>query len=114
MELNIIIIIEFYYIIPKSTVWYDDVLSQFDDNRFRQMLRCSKDQFLLFASQISYSRSFIIKIHANHRQLAIVLFRLGPSGESASIRKIATLFGIGDGGTIQKITPRVIRTILKL
>lgn len=42
-------------------------------------------------------------------QLAIVLYRLGSSGEAASIRKIAAIFGIGDGGSIDKITKRVFK-----
>lgn len=42
----------------------------------------------------------------------MTLFRLGASGDAASVRKIATLFGIGDGGTIDKITKRVFGAIL--
>ena len=37
-------------------------------------------------------------------QLKIVLYRLGSSGDGASVRKVASLFAIGDGGTIKKIT----------
>lgn len=47
-------------------------------------------------------------------QLMIVLYRLGSYGEGASITKIATFFGIGDGGTIQIITDRVFKAILNL
>lgn len=47
-------------------------------------------------------------------QLKVVLYRLGSSGDGASVRKVASLFGIGDGGTIQNITKRVFRAILNL
>ena len=47
-------------------------------------------------------------------QLKIVLYRLGSSGDGASVRKVASLFAIGDGGTIQKITRRVFKAILML
>lgn len=106
------------YFVPKSKVWTDDILSQFDDNRFRQMMRCSKGEFHHLASLISTSAEFHHKNSGKQfsidLQLAIVLYRLGASGESASIRKIATLFGIGDGGTIQNITVRVFRAFLEL
>lgn len=47
-------------------------------------------------------------------QLKIVLYRLGSTGSGASVRKVASLFAIGDGGTIQNVTRRVFKAILNL
>ncbi|XP_037929005.1 protein ALP1-like [Teleopsis dalmanni] len=55
------------------------------------------------------SKQFPIGLH-----LAIVLYRLGSSGESASIRKVATTFGIGDGATLMKITQRIFSVFITL
>lgn len=43
-----------------------------------------------------------------------MLFRLGSNGDSASIRKTATLFGVGDGGTVINITDGVIAAVINL
>lgn len=106
------------YFVPKSRVWGDDILTQFDDDRFRQMLRCTKSEFFFLCSLITPSKEFhhknACKQFSVDRQLAIVLYRLGSGGESTSIRKIATIFGIGDGGTIQNITNRIFRAFLEL
>ena len=105
------------YELPKSFHWHEDILTSFDDNRFRQMLRVSRSQFHFLLGLIandevfqkSPERQFQVEL-----QLAIVLFRLGSSGESASISKIASVFGVGDGGTLIKITQRVFKAFLKL
>lgn len=47
-------------------------------------------------------------------QLAITLYRLGTSGNGASIANIARLFGVGDGSTITRVTRRVFEAILDL
>lgn len=47
-------------------------------------------------------------------QLSVTLFRLGAGGDGASIGKIAALFGIGDGGSLDIITKRVFRAIFEL
>lgn len=47
-------------------------------------------------------------------QLALVMYRLGSNGNSASISKIAGVFGVGDGGTIDRVTRRVFQSILSL
>jgi len=52
--------------------------------------------------------------HPIDLQLAIVLFRLGSSGNSASVRKISTIYGVGDGGTLALFTERVFTAILRL
>lgn len=105
------------YEVPKSIHWREDVLSSMDENRFRQMLRVSREQFAHLLSLICSDKVFTKctgKQFPIDLQLAIVLFRLGSSGESASIAKIATFFGIGDGGTLVKITKRIFSAFLKL
>lgn len=47
-------------------------------------------------------------------QLKIVLFRLGSSGDGLTIRKVASIFGVGDGGTIQNVTRRIFKSIINL
>ena len=41
------------------------------------------------------------KQYSVETQLAVTLYRLGSSGEGATISKISSLFGIGDSGTTQ-------------
>ncbi|XP_055915516.1 uncharacterized protein LOC129948510 [Eupeodes corollae] len=80
--------------VPKSIDWRENILSTLDSDRFRQMLRMERHQFDLLLSLISDDEEFQ-KPHACKQfsiglQLAIVLYRLGSSGENASDRKIAT------------------------
>lgn len=104
--------------VPKSREWLATVLPDLDDIRFTQMLRVRRDIFNYICSKIENSPVF----HGSNSilqfpvqiQLAVTLFRLGSNGESASIRKIAALFGIGDGGTIDNITKRVFKVRLIL
>lgn len=104
--------------IPKSSVWREDILTQLDNDRFKVMMRVNRKQFLHLVELISEEDEFK-KPHSCEQfpvdlQLAIVMYRLGASGENASIRKIASIFGIGDGGTISKITERVFNAFLRL
>ncbi|XP_037942584.1 protein ALP1-like [Teleopsis dalmanni] len=103
--------------VPKSIHWRDNILCCFDEGRFLQMLRVNKSQFAhlveIFAIDIIFKGPGSNLQLPVELQLAIVLFRLGSSGESASVRKIATIFGVGDGGTLTKITQRVFSAILK-
>lgn len=99
--------------VPKSREWLSDILPSLDENRFTQMLRVNRAVFNFIASKIEdnllfHGENASLQFPVNV-QLAVVLFRLGSTGESASIRKIAAVFGIGDGGTIDKITCRVFR-----
>ncbi|KAM8702541.1 hypothetical protein ACLKA7_005657 [Drosophila subpalustris] len=103
--------------VPKSIDWRNNILSSFGDGRFKQMLRVSKYQFanmvnLIKADEV-FSTAGIRQIPVD-LQIAIVLFRLGSSGSSASVKKICTIFGIGDGGTLAKITDWVFTAILRL
>ena len=47
-------------------------------------------------------------------QLKIVLYLFGSSGDLLSTRKVATIFEVGDGGTIEKVTKRIFKAILNL
>lgn len=46
------------YFIPKSKVWCEDIISQFDNNRFRQMMICTKNPFHHLVLLISSSSKF--------------------------------------------------------
>lgn len=105
-------------ILPKSTVWHEDILTQLDEDRFKMMMRVNRQQFSylvqIISNDIEFNKSHSCEQLSLALQLAIVLYRLGSSGESGSIRKIASSFGIGDGGTIYKITNRVFSVFLRL
>lgn len=104
--------------VPKNFNWYDDVLPNLDDARFRAMVRCSRKQFNIILALVEENPVFHgVNSHKQFSvqfQLALVLYRLGSNGNGATLAKIATLFGIGDGGTIDKITRRVFHSILSL
>lgn len=94
--------------VPKSQQFLMNVLPNLDENRFRQITRVNWTNFKLILELIKDDEVF----HGPRSclqfpvemQLIIVLYRLGSSGEGASVAKIASLFGIGDGGTVQVIT----------
>lgn len=104
--------------VPKSFNWYNEILPNLDDMRFRILLRCSRQQFNVILALIENHQVFHgINSHKQFSvqfQLALVLYRLGSNGDGATLAKIASLFGIGDGGTIDKITTRVFDAILCL
>lgn len=104
--------------VPKSEHWLKNVLVNFDDGRMRQMIRINKDEFdhileLIKSDPVFHNARCVSQLPIN-LQLQIALFRFGGNGDSCSIRKIATLFGVGDGGTIITVTQRVIRAVLNL
>ncbi|XP_049310781.1 uncharacterized protein LOC125778205 [Bactrocera dorsalis] len=104
--------------VPKSSQWRHNVLRHFDDSRFNEMIRVGPDEFCRILNYIKDDSVFNTNSSGAQLpldlQLKIVLFRLGSSGDGLSIRKVASLFGVGDGGTIQIITKRVFKAILKL
>lgn len=104
--------------VPKNFTWYDEALPNLDDQRFRMMLRCSRQQFNVILALIENHPVFhgfnSNKQFSVQFQLALALYRLGSYGEGATLGKIASLFGVGDGGTIAKITTRVFESILSL
>jgi hypothetical protein len=104
-------------VVPKCHQWLEKILAQLDDKRFKQMIRVSRAQFTLILGQIENHAVFHGKNSCHQfpvsTQLALVLFRLGSSGEGASISKVSALLGIGDGGSMEKITKRVFKVCLK-
>ncbi|XP_050322611.1 uncharacterized protein LOC126754564 isoform X1 [Bactrocera neohumeralis] len=104
--------------VPKSNHWERNVLKHFDENRFCQMMRLNQTEFAYLLNLIKDDNVFRNDYNAAQlsidTQLKIVLFRLGSSGEGLSVRKVASLFGIGDGGTIQIVTRRVFNAIINL
>jgi len=99
--------------IPKSRAWLTEILPLLDERRFRRNIRVSRSQFQVIFQKIANHEVF----HGHNctrqlpisTQLGLLLFRFGICGTGASISKISTFFGIGDGGTIEKITKRVMR-----
>lgn len=82
------------------------------------MLRCTRTQFNVILALIENHAVFhgknSQKQFSVQFQLAIVLYRLGSNGEGATLGKVAALFGVGDGGSIDKITLRVFDSIFSL
>lgn len=102
--------------VPKNLHWYDEILPNLDERRFKMLFRCTQVQFNIILALIeghpvfhgeNSDKQFSIQF-----QLALVLYRLGSSGDGATLGRIATLFGVGDGGTIEKVTSRVFESIL--
>ena len=77
----------------------------------------SRDHFSSLLELIEHHPIFRSKTNKQHPvivQLAVTLFRLGIFGNGASILNIGREFGISDGGSIQKMSKRVITAILSL
>lgn len=96
--------------VPKNLSWYETTFPKYDDNRFRQLVRRTPIQFETILNAIrSHS---VFNGHNSQKQftvefqLALVLYRLGSNGDGATIQKMSCLFGIGDGGTIDRITSK--------
>lgn len=103
--------------IPKSIEWISLVLPNVSEDRFLMLLRMNRASFNALLSRIRTNECFNPAGNRQYSvdiQLAVTLFRLGASGDAASVRKIAALFGIGDGGTIDIMTKRVFSAILDL
>lgn len=102
--------------VPKNLKWFDEILPQLDDKRFKMHIRCSRKQFNVILGQIENHAVFngenCEKQFSVALQLALVLYRLGCNG--TTLCKIASLFGVGDGGTIDKVTRRVFESIMTL
>lgn len=104
--------------VPKNLNWYAEVLPNLDERRFKMLLRCTQSHINIILALIedhpvfhgvNSDKQFTVQF-----QLALVLYRLGSNGDGATLLKIASLFGIGDGGTIDKVTARVFESILCL
>lgn len=93
------------------------ILPNINDERFKMMVRVTREQFHFVLSKIESDPIFNCGPNLQYSvaiQLALTLYRLGSYGDGASIARIAALFGIGDGGTIENITHRVLSAIFKL
>lgn len=105
-------------VVPKNKSWFDETLYQLDGKRFKTLMRCTREQFNVILDLINDNPLFhgknSEKQFSPYFQLALVMYRLGANGTGASIARIAALFGIGDGGTIEKITWKVFQCILPL
>ncbi|KAG4067955.1 hypothetical protein HA402_010641 [Bradysia odoriphaga] len=119
-DLEVVQVCRYSYMsqVPKNFSWYDETFPKYDDKRFRKLVRCTPIQFETIVNEI---RSHSVFNGCNSQkqftvefQLALVLYRLGSNGDGATIQKISCLFGIGDGGTIERITARVFKAILSL
>lgn len=91
--------------VPKSNHFVCEILPNLDERRFEKFIRvnwkCFKKILSLIETDEVFDGARNGKQYPIETQLAVTLFRLGSSGEGATISKIASLFGIGDGGTIQ-------------
>lgn len=99
--------------VPKSLSWISEVLPQLDNERFKQMMRMDRENFHYLLNKIKddcefHGQNSALQI-STEVQLAVVLYRLGSYGDGGSIRKIASIFGIGDGATIERITHRIFK-----
>ena len=104
--------------VPKCRGFYDDVLFNLDAKRFQLYVRCSRQHFDVIYNKIKDHPVFHGKNSSKQFsvffQLALVMYRIGSNGNAASVAKIAGFFGVGDGGTIDRITCRVFKSILSL
>ena len=81
-----------------------------DESHFKSMMRITHAQFQQILDLIKNDPVFNDKNDLQFPvavQLALVMFRLGHYGNGASLRNIATLFGVGDGATVTRVTRRV-------
>lgn len=96
--------------VPKSCLWVSEVLPSLDDRRFQEIVRVNRAQFHHILNLIEGSKFYCggwsSKQLPVFTQLAISLYRLGSYGDGATTSKISALFGVGDGGTIERITDR--------
>lgn len=103
--------------IPKSC-FFTKVVPNLDERRFKILARMSYQNFNKIIDVIIndpvFSGKNCEKQFPIYQQLLLVLYRLGSCGEANTVGKIAFLFGIGDGGTLDKITKRVFKAILRL
>lgn len=105
-----------HFSVPKSKHFVEHVIPQLDDNRFKVLFRVSRNTFAKILTLICDDVAFLPKLGRPQLplelQLMIVLYRLGTYGEG--YLRTASLFGVGDGGTITNVMKRVFLAILKL
>lgn len=96
-----------YNSVPKSKGFLQIVVPNLDDDRFKSVFRVNR---ITFSKLLAFIKDHPVFEHKRRKpqlrvdvQLLVALYRLGSYGEGSSILKVASLFGIGDGGTIQNI-----------
>ncbi|KAJ6638448.1 hypothetical protein Bhyg_11183 [Pseudolycoriella hygida] len=102
--------------VPKSHGFYDSIFFNLDENRFKTFVRCTRKHFAVIYNKTKEHPVFTGKNSEKqlsiYFQLALVMYRIGSNGNAASVRKLVALFGVGDGGTIDRITERVFESIM--
>ena len=99
-----------FYKQPKSNHWYEMILFNYDDTRFRKTLRMKQSTFWIIVNKIRDHESFQKQQIPIEKQLAVVLYRLG---EKSTIWDICSKFGIAEG-TVLLFTSRIISAIKSL
>jgi len=98
----------------KSHEWYETILFQYDETRFRHMLIMSKSTFNKLVNKICGHEVFQSTGRKSQRppefQLAVTLQRLG---SKCDIFEIASKFGISEG-SVSKYQERVTKAIKSL
>ena len=94
-----------------------NLLHQFPDNTFKQIVRCSKSNFARIVELIKddpvFSNNSLITQYPVEIQVMVTLNRLGCDGNGASIGALGRMFGISTG-TVHNFTNRVFRALYNL
>lgn len=103
--------------VPKCT-FLTQTVPFYDESRFKVLARMNFQSFshlleLIQSHQVFNGKHSELQTPIAH-QLLIVLYRLGCSGEGGTVKKISFLFGLSDGGALDKITKRILTAILCL
>src|SRR5438045_472202 len=98
------------YKVPKSSHWYDTILFNYDDTRYRKTLRMKQSTFWEIVNKIRDHNIFQRERTPIEKQLAVVLYRLG--GKS-TVWEICTKFGIAEA-TVLLFTSRIITALRSL
>nr|XP_036229644.1 uncharacterized protein LOC118682986 [Bactrocera oleae] len=97
--------------LPKCSSWQRNELRNLNESRFNQMLRVRAEECERILELIKNDAVFKTSSSATQfpieLKLKIVLYRLGSSDDGQSVRKVASLFVVGDGGNIKNVTQRI-------
>src|SRR2546429_1547294 len=97
----------------KSNHWYEAILFNYDNIRFRKTLRVNQSTFWNIVNKIHNHEIFLSQPRQQasiEKQLAVVLYRLGGK---TTIWDICSKFGIAEG-TVQLFTSRIIVALKSL
>ena len=94
-----------------------NLLHQFPDNTFKQIVRCSKTNFARIVEYIKddpvFSNNALVSQYSVEIQVMVVLNRLGCDGNGASVGALGRMFGISTG-SVHNFTNRVFRALYNL